>query len=196
MRKLVVSMNLSLDGYMSGPNAELDWHFDSWNDDMGEKLLEQLEGADTILLGRLTYEAMAGYWSRKPLEQDFPRQDLAIADRMNRHIKIVFSKSRDNKLWKNSSFASGNLDEEIIYLKNLKGKNILLLGSGKLMNSCLQRDLIDEFQLWVHPVILGTGRRLFNNLDQSVNLKLKESVLFDSGVVAIGYEVVHANMEK
>jgi dihydrofolate reductase len=189
-------MNLSLDGYMSGPNDELDWHFESWNEDMGEKLLEQLEGADTILLGRLTYEAMARYWSRKPLEQDFPRQDLAIADRMNRHVKIVFSKSRGTVLWNNSAFATRNLEEEIRYLKHREGKNILLFGSGKLMFSCLQRDLIDEFQLWIHPVILGTGRRLFNNLDQRVNLKLKDSILFDSGVIAIDYEVVHADTVK
>jgi dihydrofolate reductase len=191
MRKLVVSMNLSLDGYMSGPNAELDWHFESWNDEMGEKLLEQLERADTILLGRFTYEAMAGYWSRKPLDQDFPRQDLAIADRMNHHVKIVFSKSHGTVLWNNAAFATRSLEDEIRHLKHREGKNILLFGSGKLMYSCLQRDLIDEFQLWIHPVILGAGRPLFSNLDQRVNLKLKDSTLFNSGVIAIDYEVVH-----
>jgi dihydrofolate reductase len=196
MRKFIVSMNLSLDGYMSGPNAELDWHFETWNDEMGEKLLEQLEKADTILLGRLTYEAMAKYWSFKCLEQNFPRQDLAIADKMNSHSKLVFSKCGTSILWNNTKFAGSNLKEEISVLKQQNGKNILLFGSGRLVSSFMQADLIDEYQLWFHPVILGKGKPLFKNLKSRIKLKLMGSVAFKSGVIAMSYAVVRSDLKS
>ena len=85
-------MNLSLDGFLSGARHELDWHVESWSEDMGEKLLELLHDTDTLVLGRVTYEAMERYWTIRPLERDFPSQDQAIADQMNRHEKIVFTR--------------------------------------------------------------------------------------------------------
>jgi dihydrofolate reductase len=191
MRKFVVSMNLSLDGFMSGANAELDWHFDAWNEGMGEKLLELLEKADTILLGRHTYEVMAKYWPVKPLEQNFPRQDLAIADKMNRYTKIVFSKSDITLSWNNSKFACKDAETEIIRLKRQKGKDILLIGSGRLVTSVMESGLIDEYQLWIHPVILGKGNPLFKNCCRRINLELKDSVVFESGVIALNYKVIH-----
>ena len=184
-------MNLSLDGFMSGANAELDWHFNAWNEEMGEKLLELLEKADTILLGRHTYEVMATYWPMKPLEQNFPRQDLAIADKMNRYTKIVFSKSDIALSWNNSKFARKNAEVEIIQLKQQKGKDIILIGSGRLVTSIMELNLIDEYQLWIHPVILGKGNPLFKGCGRHTNLQLRESVVFELGVIALNYEVIH-----
>lgn len=191
MRKIVVSMNLSLDGFMSGPNAELDWHFEAWNEEMAEKLLGQMEKSDTLLLGRLTYEAMAGYWSVKPMEHNFPRQDQAIADKMNGYTKIVFSKTTRTVSWHNTRFAGGKMEDEILYLRQQQGKDMLLFGSGRLVSSFIQSDLIDEYQLWIHPVILGRGRPLFKNPHPRMNLRLTDSVLFTSGVVSLSYEVLH-----
>jgi dihydrofolate reductase len=191
MRKFIVSMNLSLDGYMSGPNCELDWHFETWDEEMGEKLLELLGNADTILLGRLTYEAMARYWSVKPLEQNFPRQDLAIADVMNRHTKIVFSKTISRALWNNTKFAVRKTEEEIMHLKQKKGKDIILFGSGKLVSSIIESGLVDQYQLWIHPVALGNGKPLFKNLQNRMRFKLTRAEVFRSGVLAMRYEVIH-----
>ncbi len=191
MRKLIISMNLSLDGYLSGPRGELDWHFESWNEEMSEKLLAHLDKADTILLGKKSYEAMANYWPVKPRDPDFPRQDLAIADRMNGHIKIVFTRCEANPVWNNSFFTSGVPEKEITRLKQLKGKNIILYGSGSLASDIIRTCLVDEYLLWIHPVILGSGRLLFNELTCRVNLQLQSSITFKSGVAAFCYEVVH-----
>ena len=184
-------MNISLDGYLSGPKGELDWHFETWNEEMSKKLLEQLEKTDTILLGRFTYEAMAKYWSVKPLEQNFPRQDLAIADRMNRHTKVVFSKTRTDSICNNSIFAINNPEKEIMRLKHQKGKNIILYGSGSLVTTLIQYSLVDKYQLWIHPIILGRGKPLFKNLKTGLRLKLTDSVIFESGVIVFCYEVTH-----
>jgi dihydrofolate reductase len=190
MRKLIVSMNLSLDGYLSGPHGELDWHFEIWNQEMSEKLLEQLEKTDTIILGRLTYEAMAKYWSVKPMEENFPRQDLAIADRLNHHTKFVFSKTKAESIWHNSIFTSGDPREEIKVLKHQKGKDMILYGSATLLSTIIPCNLADEYQLWIHPVILGRGNLLFKNLGTRMKLKLKDSFIFESGVVANSYDPI------
>jgi dihydrofolate reductase len=183
-------MNLSLDGYLSGPNGELDWHFESWNEEMSEKLLQQLDKADTILLGRVTYETMAKYWQVKPLEQDFPRQDLAIADLMNGHVKIVFSKTRSGPAWNNSIFAIKSPEEEIKRLRQQKGKDIILYGSGSIASTVIRCNLADEYRLWIHPIILGSGNPLFKNLKNRIKLKLTDAVTFESGVVVFSYEVI------
>src|SRR5882762_1112837 len=102
MRKLIVSMNMTLDGYMSGPDCELDWHFQSWNEEMAASASEQLAQADTILLGRVTYLAMAAYWSSKVASLSTPRADIDFADMMNSYNKIVFSKTLPAVGWSNS----------------------------------------------------------------------------------------------
>jgi dihydrofolate reductase len=188
MRKLIVSMNLSLDGYLSGPHCELDWHFEKWNDAMGDQLLELLEKADSILLGRITYEAMARYWSEKPLQQDFPRKDLAIAERMESHAKIVFSKTTNRSRWSNTRFISADIKHEIQSLKQKKGKDILLFGSSTLVSTCIRYRLVDEYRLWIHPVILGKGKPLFTTREDRIGMKLKGSILFESGVYLFSYE--------
>ena len=181
-------MNLSLDGFMSGPKGELDWHFESWNEEMGEKLLDLLERADTILLGRITFEAMAEYWSFRPLEQHFPRQDLAIADKMNSLRKIVFSENGTTVRWRNTRISGLPLEDEIRQIRGLDGKNILLFGSGKLVSACIGSGLVDEYQLWIHPVILGLGTPMFSNLGTVMNFQLSGTEIFKSGVILLIYQ--------
>ena len=183
-------MNLSLDGFLSGPCGELDWHYEIWNDRMGDKILERLKETDTIILGRLTYEAMAKYWTVIPLEDHFPRQDLAIADKMNQHIKVVFSKTIQKSIWHRSVFATGDPKEEIKRLKEQEGKDMILFGSARLASAFILSGIVDEYLLWIHPVILGTGIPFFNHLQKKINLKLKDSVSFESGVVANYYSQV------
>jgi dihydrofolate reductase len=180
-------MNLSLDGYLSGPCGELDWHFEIWNDSMGDKILKLLEETDTIILGRVTYETMAKYWTVKPLEENFPRQDLAIADKMNQHTKVVFSNTIKKSIWHRSVFATGDPKEEIGRLKEQEGKNMILFGSASLASTFILSGIVDEYHLWIHPVILGSGKPFFNHLRKRTNLKLKDSVSFESGVVANCY---------
>jgi dihydrofolate reductase len=183
-------MNLSLDGYLSGPGGELDWHFEIWNERMGDKILERLEETDTIILGRVTYEAMAKYWTVKPMEDHFPRQDLAIADKMNQHTKVVFSRTLKKSIWYRSVFATGDPIEEIKRLKEQEGKDMILFGSARLASLFILSGIVDAYHLWIHPVILGKGKLLFNHLQQQTNLKLNDSVIFESGVVANYYSQI------
>jgi dihydrofolate reductase len=107
MRKLIVSMSVTLDGFMSGPNCELDWHFKSWTPDMGDAMSIELAKAGTILLGRKTYQAMATYWPMKLADPSCRREDIAFANMMNTYPKMVFSKTMETAEWKNSTVVSG-----------------------------------------------------------------------------------------
>src|ERR1043165_3659947 len=126
MRKLIVSMNVTLDGFMSGSNWELDWHFQRWNPEMSESLAQQLSKADTILMGRITYKAMAQYWTSSVSDPFFPREDIAFADMMNTHAKIVFSKTLKKTNWNNSKLINGNIEFEIAQLKHQHGKDMIV----------------------------------------------------------------------
>ncbi|PWT71888.1 MAG: dihydrofolate reductase [Bacteroidetes bacterium] len=194
MRKLIVSMNLSLDGFMSGSHAELDWHFQHWSSEMAEHLSQQLTSADTILLGSHTYEAMAKYWPYKLADLNFPREDISYADMMNNYQKVVFANKKLKTEWNNSTVIRGDIGKKVEGLKKQEGKDIIVYGSGTLIESLLPKGLVDEFQLWVHPVLLGQGRAFFVSLDHRVKLKLVDTRRFDSGVVVLKYEVDRLSM--
>ena len=193
MRKVIVSMNVTLDGYISGPNCELDWHFNRWAPDMGKRLGEELSKTDTILLGRITYEAMARYWPLKEMDMSFPRDDIAFAFMMNKHHKVVYSKTLQKAKWNNSTLIRGNIKDEINKLKQFRSeqdKNIIIYGSTKLVSALMQLSLVDEYQLWVHPIILGKGKPLFRKLKNTSELKLLNSKIFKSGVILLHYATI------
>ena len=187
MRKLIVSMNVTLDGYMSGPDCGLDWHFACWNDEMAQEAAGQLNRADTIILGGTTYRAMARYWPMQGSGLLCPREDLLFADMMNTHAKLVFSKTPHLPHWNNTRVANGNISKEITSLKQQPGKHLMIYGSGKIVAALTQLGLVDEFQVWVHPVILGKGNLLFRDLQQSIAMKLCNTRVFSSGVVMLTY---------
>lgn len=196
MRKVIVSMNVTLDGYMSGPNCELDWHFQSWDADMGARLARELSKTDTILLGRVTYQAMARYWPAKVLDLLSSRADMEFAIMMNDHHKVVYSNTLETTSWDNSRLISGTIEQAIARLKQSprqQGKNIIIYGSGKLVATLMQLGFIDEYHLWVHPVILGKGKPLFRDLQDKSSLQLLETKPFDSGVVLLHYRALYAS---
>lgn len=189
MRKLIVSMNVTLDGFLSGPDCELDWHFQSWTSDMAECACEQLSQADTILLGRITYSAMARYWTAKLYDFSFPREDLAFADLMHRHTKFVFSHTSHIPPWHNAIRVKGNLAAAIVQLKQQPGKNIIMYGSASIVAALTPLHLVDEYHIWVHPVVLGKGKALFKNVTRQLELKLYKTQVFRSGVAMLCYRV-------
>ncbi|MEO7960848.1 MAG: dihydrofolate reductase family protein [Ginsengibacter sp.] len=187
MRKVIVSLNTTLDGFMSGPHCELDWHFKYWTPDMGDALCTQLSRADTILLGRITFNAMAAYWPAKIMDTSSSREDIAFANMMNCCEKIVFSKTLSNVSWSNSRIATRSLAAEIKSLKGAPGRDIIVYGSGKLIASLVKNQLPDEYQVWVHPVFLGRGKPFFECFTQTLQLKLLHKQAFTSGVVLLTY---------
>jgi len=190
MRKLIVSVNITLDGFMAGPDCELDWHFTRWTPEMAEVQSRQLSRADTILLGRITYNGMANYWSKVRSDLSFPREDLAFADLMNSRQKVVFSRTLNNLIWENSVQISGNLGSEVYKLKKAKGDDIIIYGSSKLISGLMRLGIIDEYILWIHPVVLGAGKPLFGKANELTNMRLSQLQQFSSGVVLLQYQTM------
>jgi dihydrofolate reductase len=190
MRKIIVSMNVTSDGFMAGPDCELNWHFNFWNQEMTISLTEQLAQSDTILLGRITYCAMAAYWPFRISDPLFFKEDITFADMMNSYRKIVFSKTLSTTQWNNSELVKGNISIVVPALKEQPGKNIIVYGSGKIVAALAEIDIVDEYQLWIHPVILDKGKLLFEDLQHTPVMKLLKTKKFRSGVILNHYEPI------
>jgi dihydrofolate reductase len=182
-------MNVTLDGFMAGPEAELDWHFRSWCNDMAESISEELAKADTIILGRVTYSAMENYWRIQTNALTVARDDMAFADMINRYKKIVVSTTLHRTHWYNAEIISKNITRTIEKLKRSAGKNIIIYGSGTLVSCLIKQRIVDEFILWIHPVLLGKGKPFFRELNDEIKLQLVQRMSFSSGVIALKYSV-------
>lgn len=174
MRNLVVTEFLSLDGVMENPM----WTFPYWNDEIANFKGEESEASDALLLGRVTYEGFAAAW---------PNSKDEGADYFNNIRKYVVSTTLDRADWNNSVIINGNVVEEIQKLKQQDGKDIVVHGSGNLIKTLMQHDLVDRYRLLIYPLVLGKGQRLFEE-GTAEKLKLVESKSFSSGVVGIIYE--------
>jgi dihydrofolate reductase len=180
MRKVVASELVSLDGVMESPEK---WSFRFHNDEMAEANEAGMAQADAMLLGRVTYQEFASYW---PYQNS---ADQPFTDYLNNTLKFVISTTLEEPLeWQNSTLIKGNVAEEIAKLKQQPGKNIGITGSATLVRSLLQVDLLDELSLMVHPIILGSGRPLFEDGGDRKALKLVDSRVFSTGVVYLTYQ--------
>jgi dihydrofolate reductase len=178
MRKVVAAEFLSLDGVMESPDK---WHFPYFNEEMEQTIGEGFASSDAMLMGRVNYEEWAAYWPQQDPEEN------PIADTMNGRQKYVVSTTLEEPLeWSNSTLIKENVAEEIEKLKKQSGKNIVISGSGTLVRSLLRDGLLDELQLLVHPIVVGHGKRLFEEGDQ-IPLKLADSKTLSTGVLALTY---------
>jgi dihydrofolate reductase len=179
MRKVVAAEFLSLDGVFEAPDR---WHFPYFNDEMGEAIGEGFAASDAMLMGRVNYEEWAAYWPKQDPEEN------PIAATMNGRQKYVVSTTLEEPLeWSNSTLIKENVAEEIEKLKNRPGKDIVISGSGTLVRSLLRYGLLDELQLMVHPVVVGSGKRLFEEGGDQIALELVDSRTFSTGVVYLTY---------
>jgi dihydrofolate reductase len=175
MRKLVVTEFVSLDGVMEEPM----WTFRYWNDEIAKFKGEESSASDALLLGRVTYQGFAAAW---------PESNDEGADYFNSVRKHVVSKTLEEPLeWNNSTLIKDNIVEEITRLKQQDGRDIVVHGSATLVQTLMQHDLVDRYRLLVYPVVLGKGKRLFEE-GTTATLKLLESRSFRSGVTALVYE--------
>ena len=186
MRNIVVSEFVSLDGVFEDPGGAEKfkhggWSFKFRDDQVPKYKLDEVFASDALLLGRVTYEGFAKAW---PSVKD----DVGFAEKMNGMPKYVVSTTLKKLDWNNSRLIRANIADEVKKLKQLPGRDILVYGSGKLVNTLLQQDLVDELRLMVHPVVLGSGKRLFDdNVETMKVLKLAESRAFPSGIVLLSY---------
>ena len=180
MRKIVAGLFISLDGVFESPE---EWHFPYFNDEMGEAVGAQMAESDCMLLGRVTYEEFASYWPSQTNDGEAGE----IADFMNDTPKYVVSGTLKEADWKNTTLIDGNnAAEELTRLKQQPGKDISITGSGTLVRTLLRDGLLDELRLLVHPIVVGHGKRLFDEGDQ-VPLALADSKTFSTGVLALTY---------
>ncbi len=175
-RKLVVTVFTSLDGVIESPEK---WSFPYWNDEIGKFKLEETRVSDALLLGRVTYEGFAAAWpSRKDPD--------GFADKFNAMPKHVASRTLTSLDWNNSHLIRGDLATEVEKLKDQPGNDIVIHGSPGLVRSLMPHDLIDEYRLLVFPLVLGAGKRIFDERSLA-KLKLSESKTYDTGVVKLVY---------
>lgn len=181
MRPVIFQMMISLDGFFEGLNRELDWQ--SIDDDFIRYAIELLDTADGILLGRVTYQILADYWTTPEARAQSP----LIAERINNLPKYVFSPTLDNAEWQNTRIVEGNIEEAVIKLKRQAGKNMVIFGSSELAVALTKLGLIDDYRIIVHPVVLGAGRSLLHGLNERLKLTLVETRTFSSGTVLLRY---------
>lgn len=187
MGRLIASELVTLDGVTEAPGYEEHrdgknaWSLRLQSEDMAAFSMEQLLSVDALLLGRVTYQISAAFWPSAPKEGGF-------ADLMNQLPKYVVSRTLPHAEWQNSTIISGVIADEVTDLKRRIGGNILTYGSSDLVNSLMENGLIDELRLMVHPVVLGSGKKLFRDERDISHLRLVDSRVFSSGVVLLTYQ--------
>ncbi|MVM35385.1 deaminase [Spirosoma sp. HMF4905] len=189
MRKVILFMHMSLDGFVCGPNGEQDWMTRD-DDDMGKYLASDFQSTvDTILVGRVLYQGFASFWPSVPTSPGIPDELVDFGNWMNNTRKIVFSKTLQTVDWTNSSLAERDIVEEVAYLKQQPGGDMVIFGGAAIVAAFAEQNLIDEYRIKLEPIILGTGKPLFKQINERVKLTLTKSKAFNSGVVGLYYQV-------
>jgi dihydrofolate reductase len=186
MRKLVLFMHVSLDGYTTNSKKQMDWVIA--DEDMFDIAGQQTQKSDTALYGRGTYEIMENYWPTAADKPGATKHDIEHSMWYNNVQKVIVSTTLSGSEIKNTKFISDNLPDEIRKLKNEKGKEIVMFGSPTLASSLMQENLIDEYWLFINPIVVGQGIPLFKNIKHYIELELITSQTFASGVVCLHYK--------
>jgi dihydrofolate reductase len=180
MRKVIASEFISLDGVVESPDK---WHFPYFNDQMGDAIGAAMDASDAMLMGRVLYEEWAAFWPKQDPDEN------PVAERMNGVRKYVVSTTLQEPLeWQNSTLIGDNIAEEISRLKEQPGKDISISGSPTLVRSLLQDGLLDELRLMLHPIVVGSGKRLFEDGGDQKALQLVDSKTFSTGVLYLTYQ--------
>jgi dihydrofolate reductase len=181
MRKVFVSNLISLDNKIARPNGDLDWF--GVDQEYFDYTTGEATRRDLILFGRITYDGMANYWTSKEAAQNDP----VITEQMNSTDKIVFSRTLKSADWQRTRLVKTDPVAEVRKLKQQPGKDIAIFGSGTIVSQLTEAGLIDEYQIVVNPVIIGSGVPNFSGLTHKVNLKLVDAHAFKNGVVLLKY---------
>lgn len=185
MGRIIVTEFVSLDGVLEAPGGGEGFKYDGWSfeidrgDEGNQFKLDETQDSDALLLGRVTYEGFAAAW---------PSREGEFADKFNSMPKYVVSSTLDKAEWNNSTVLSGDVVEEVANLKETQPGNIVVHGSARLVQTLIEKDLVDELRLMVFPVVLGTGKRLFGATSDKKRLRLTDSRVVGDGVTILTFE--------
>lgn len=181
-------MQVSLDGFNStGSNDEQKWVTWAW-DEIKQYVLDLADSADTEIIGRKLAADYIPYWQDTYTKPEDPMYEASKIKANQK--KIVFTKTLETSEWENTELAKGNLAEEINFLKNQSGKDIIVYGGSSFVSALVKERLIDEFHLFINPVALGRGIPIFDQLEEWQHLILKKSITCDSGIVILHYDLI------
>lgn len=179
-------MHCSLDGFVGGPNGEMNWI--TVNEEIFDFVATLTAKADTAVYGRVTYEMMQNYWPNAGDKPNASKHDKEHAAWYNKVPKVVLSGTLSGEGLTNTQVIGDQITEKILALKNQEGKNLLIFGSPRASHSLLSLGLVDEFWLFVNPVLLGKGIPLFQGIKETITLQLCENKTFSGGVIALHYQ--------
>lgn len=192
MRKVKLQMQLSLDGFVAGPNGEMDWMTMNWDRKLEEFVQNLTDPIGTILLGRKMAGGFVAHWTS--VSQDPASPDIEAARKFVDTPKVVFSKTISASPWSNTTIANGDLAAEIEALKQKPGGDIMVYGGAQFVSSLIRQRLIDEYNLFINPVILGRGLSIFGNVETQQPLTLVHSQPFECGITVLCYQPQPENL--
>lgn len=187
MRILRLQVQLSVDGYNAGEEGQLDWMTWKWDDKLVEYSGKITDPVDTILLGRNMTDGFVNHWAKVASDPGNPEYEAG--KKITDTPKVVFSKTLKESIWPNTVIANGNVKDEVNKLKNSPGGDIIVYGGSGFVSNLIKEGLIDEYQLYINPVILGKGKQIFNKLVSKQELLLIKSTQFECGITVLHYEL-------
>lgn len=187
MRKLKLQVQMTVDGYIAGPNGELDFMVWNWDDALKQYVETITAPVDCIVLGRKLAEGFIPHWAGVATNPD--DEDFTAGKRFTDTHKVVFTKTLNQSEWNNTVLAKGDLVDEITQLKSQEGNDIIAYGGATFVSALIQHQLIDEFHLFINPVAIGNGMPIFKELNSKQDFVLVKSTSFECGVVVLNYEL-------
>lgn len=181
MRRLKLQIQMTIDGFIAGPNGEMDWMNVNWYDDLMDYVGQLTEPVDTILLGRTLAQGFIPHWTAALETNELGAEKMVMTP------KVVFSKTLTTSEWANTTIATGNLTDDIQELKNQPGRDLIVYGGGTFVSSLIRENLIDELHLFVNPVILGSGMPIFREVAKQQHYRAATANRFDCGIIVLTY---------
>lgn len=177
---------MTVDGYIAGPNNEMDWITFNWDDELMHYVDELTQSFDCIVLGRKLAEGFIPHWASVASNPEAP--DFMAGKKFTDTHKVVFTRTFAKSEWDNTVLASGDLVEEITELKAQEGKDIIAYGGATFVSALIKHGLVDDFHLFINPAAIGNGKPIFQELDSKQQLTLVKSTSFDCGIVVLHYQ--------
>ncbi|MFZ2358815.1 MAG: dihydrofolate reductase family protein [Anaerolineae bacterium] len=185
MRKLKLQVQISVDGFVAGPQGEMDWLTFDWDEEIGQYVEAITDPVDCIVLGRKLAEGFIPHWASVAADEEHP--EFAAGQKFSETPKVVFTGTLDRSQWPNTVLAKGDLMDEITRLKDQAGGDIVACGGASFVSGLVQHDLIDEYHLFVNPAALASGMPIFKTLASPRRLVLETVRAFPCGIVLVRY---------